>query len=180
MAGLQDADAAQVAQAFKSGAETAYKAVMKPKEGTILTVARVIAETAHSQGAERPRRHGRPVLQRCSPAARRFLRKTQDMLPILKQAGVVDAGGRGLMLIYTGMNAALRGEVIETVTMSEDGAASFEDDHDAIAELKYIYCTEFLIDRIRPDRDGGRYRAVPPQAQANRRLRVRRGRSGAD
>ena len=150
VAGLQDADAAQVAQALKSGADTAYKAVMKPKEGTILTVARVIAETAILRAQSAPA-DMEGLFATVLSSGEAILAKTQDMLPILKQAGVVDAGGRGLMLIYTGMNAALRGEVIETVTMSEDGAASFEDDHDAIAELKYIYCTEFLIDRIRPD-----------------------------
>ena len=149
VSGLADADAAQVALALKSGAETAYKAVMKPKEGTILTVARVIAETAQARAQSAPE-DIEGLFSIILTSGEAILARTQDMLPILKQAGVVDAGGRGLLLIYTGMNAALRGEVIETMTMADDGAASFEDDHDAIAELKYIYCTEFLIDRIRP------------------------------
>src|SRR5699024_1310403 len=76
--------------------------------------------------------------------------KTPEMLPALKQAGVVDAGGRGLLLIYTGMFAALRGEEIPAAPMAmhEDGEAVFDDDHDAIEEIKFAYCTEFLIQNL--------------------------------
>ena len=148
--GQPKANALLVAKALRAGAETAYKAVMKPKEGTILTVARVVAEKALAF-AEKSPDDMEGLFSVVLTAGETILAKTQEMLPILKQAGVVDAGGRGLMLIYTGMNAVLRGETIAAPVMSADGAASFEDDHDAIEELKYIYCTEFLVQNLHED-----------------------------
>ena len=138
------------AKALKSGADTAYKAVMKPKEGTILTVARVIAEDALRQAQLAPDDYDalfNVILQ----SGEAILKRTPEMLPVLKQAGVVDAGGRGLLLLYTGYAAALRGETIE-VTEEEAGhdqEMAFEDDHDAIEEIKYAYCTEFLIQNLK-------------------------------
>ncbi|MEG0767939.1 MAG: DAK2 domain-containing protein, partial [Clostridia bacterium] len=149
--GAQNVNALQFAKALKTGAEMAYKAVMKPKEGTILTVARVISEEAIRQAQKAPEDLTALFTVMLS-SGEAILRKTPEMLPALKQAGVVDAGGRGLLLIYTGMNAALHGEHIDTaqVDVSGDGEAAFEDDHDAIGEIKFAYCTEFLIQNLLP------------------------------
>jgi DAK2 domain fusion protein YloV len=137
------------AQALKSGAETAYKAVMKPKEGTILTVARVIAEDAMRQVQLNPDDF-EGLMNVILTSGDAVLRRTPDMLPVLKQAGVVDAGGRGLLLLYAGYAAALRGEQIETaeIDFHAGGNATFEDDHDALEEIKFAYCTEFLIQNL--------------------------------
>jgi uncharacterized protein len=142
----------QFAKALKSGADTAYKAVMKPKEGTILTVSRVIAEDAIRQAQQTPDDFD-ALMRVILASGENILRRTQEMLPALKQAGVVDAGGRGLLLIYTGYASALRGEHIETqkIDMSGDRAVTFIDDHDSLEEIKFTYCTEFLIQNMRQD-----------------------------
>ncbi|GHU71119.1 hypothetical protein AGMMS49992_04560 [Clostridia bacterium] len=139
-------DARTFAKGLKAGAETAYKAVMKPKEGTILTVARVIADEASRQAERDPDDLG-AMFNTILVQGEIILRKTPDMLPVLKQAGVVDAGGRGLLLIYTGMASALNGTPIEppSAMTESDGKAVFVDDHDALEEIKYAYCTEFFI-----------------------------------
>ena len=152
LSGVEKITPTQFAAALKAGADQAYKAVMKPKEGTILTVARVIAEDALKQVQKDPEDYDAlmTVMLRSGEA---ILKRTPDMLPALKQAGVVDSGGRGLLLIYTGYAAVLRGEEItdETGVMDETGAAVFVDDHDAIAELTYAYSTEFVIQNIKDD-----------------------------
>ena len=150
--GVERITPTQFAQALKRGAETAYKAVMKPKEGTILTVARVIAEEAVKQAERAPEDYD-ALFANILSTGDTILKKTQQMLPALTQAGVVDAGGRGLLLIYMGYAACLRGEEVPTekLEMSGDGTASFEDDHDAIGEIKFAYCTEFLIQNLYPD-----------------------------
>ncbi|MDR0395928.1 MAG: DAK2 domain-containing protein [Oscillospiraceae bacterium] len=145
----QTLDARTFAKGLKAGVETAYKAVMKPKEGTILTVARVIADEAARQ-AEREPDDLSALFNVMLVQGEIILRKTPDMLPVLKQAGVVDAGGRGLLLIYTGMSSALNGTPVEAPTGMghSDGQAVFFDDHDAIEDIKYAYCTEFFIQRL--------------------------------
>jgi len=149
--GVERITPVQFAAALKRGAETAYKAVMKPKEGTILTVARVIAEEAVKQ-AERTPDDYEALFENILTTGEKILKKTQQMLPALTQAGVVDAGGRGLLLIYMGYAACLRGEELPVETeMSDDGVPAFEDDHDAMGEIKFAYCTEFLIQNLYPD-----------------------------
>ncbi len=140
------------AQALKSGAEMAYKAVMKPKEGTILTVARVVAEDAMRQVQLNPDDF-EGLINVILTSGDAILRRTPDMLPVLKQAGVVDAGGRGLLLIYAGYAAALRGEQVESAQVDFHADAhdvEFSDDHDAIEEIKFAYCTEFLVQNLLP------------------------------
>ncbi|MDR1600719.1 MAG: DAK2 domain-containing protein [Oscillospiraceae bacterium] len=139
-------DARTFARGLRAGVETAYKAVMKPKEGTILTVARVIADEAARQ-AEREPDDMSALFNVMLVQGETILRKTPDMLPVLKHAGVVDAGGRGLLLIYTGMSSALNGAPVEAPSGMghTDGQAVFDDDHDAIEDIKYAYCTEFFI-----------------------------------
>ena len=110
--GKETLSPADFAFGLQKGAETAYKAVMKPKEGTILTVARTIAEDAVRQAQSAPEDWDglfNVILQ----SGESILRRTPEMLPVLKQAGVVDAGGRGLLFLYTGYAAVLRGETIE-------------------------------------------------------------------
>ena len=150
--GVERITPVQFAAALKKGAETAYKAVMKPKEGTILTVARVIAEEAVKQAERAPEDYD-ALFRNILSTGDTILKKTQQMLPALTQAGVVDAGGRGLLLIYMGYAACLRGEEIPTEKMdfSADGEANFEDDHEALGEIKYAYCTEFCIQNLYPD-----------------------------
>ena len=142
----------QFANALKKGAETAYKAVMKPKEGTILTVARVIAEEAVKQAERTPDDYD-ALFKNILATGDAILKKTQQMLPALTQAGVVDAGGRGLLLIYMGYVACLRGEELPStqIDLSADGHARFVDDHDAIGEIEFAYCTEFLIQNLFSD-----------------------------
>ncbi len=142
----------QFAAALQRGAETAYKAVMKPKEGTILTVARTIAEEAVKQAEAAPEDYDalfNVILQ----SGEAILKRTPEMLPVLKQAGVVDAGGRGLLLIYTGYAAVLRGETIEEAAEEEAAAeaAEFVDDHDAIEEIKYPYHIRFQVKHIKEE-----------------------------
>ena len=146
----------QFAAALQRGAETAYKAVMKPKEGTILTVARTIAEEAVKQAEAAPEDYDalfNVILQ----SGEAILKRTPEMLPVLKQAGVVDAGGRGLLLIYTGYAAVLRGETLEEAAEEEAAAeaAVFVDDHDAIEEIKYPYHIRFQVKHIKDEAQDG-------------------------
>jgi len=150
--GLQAANPGQVAQALQAGVDTAYKAVMKPVEGTILTVSR---ETA--RGALTRSKGGGSLLETLQEAQRKgqeSLAKTPDLLPVLKQAGVVDAGGQGFLIILGGWIAALTGEAIKVDTLVEQGTGltsrvqkSSENKQDfmRIENLDYPYCTEFLV-----------------------------------
>jgi len=144
----------QFAQALQKGSEMAYKAVMKPKEGTILTVARVVAEDAVKQAAKDPDDYDKlfSVILKSGEA---ILKKTPEMLPALKQAGVVDSGGRGLMLIYQGYAAVLRGEDINLTEtgMESDFTAGDEDCHDMSKDLTFSYCVSFTLSRFREDCD---------------------------
>jgi len=148
--GVERVTPVQFAAALKRGAETAYKAVMKPKEGTILTVARVIAEEAVKQAERAPEDYD-ALFNNILTTGEAILKKTQQMLPALTAAGVVDAGGRGLLLIYMGYVACLKGEEIPTEVEMDDGTATFEDDHESLEEIKFAYCTEFLIQNLYPD-----------------------------
>ena len=148
--GVERVTPVQFAAALKRGAETAYKAVMKPKEGTILTVARVIAEEAVKQAERSPEDYD-ALFNNILTTGEAILKKTQQMLPALTAAGVVDAGGRGLLLIYMGYVACLNGEEIPTEVEMDDGTATFEDDHESLDEIKFAYCTEFLIQNLYPD-----------------------------
>lgn len=147
LAGIDKITPPQFAAALQRGAETAYKAVMKPKEGTILTVARVIAEDAMRQAALAPDDYD-ALFNTILQSGEAILKRTPEMLPVLKQAGVVDAGGRGLLLIYTGYAAVLRGESIDDLApaaAAEDRTAVFTDDHDAIEHPAFAYHVAFDI-----------------------------------
>ena len=152
--GVEKITPVQFAEALMKGSEMAYKAVMKPKEGTILTVARVVAEDALKQAQKSPDDYDQ-LINIMLKSGEAILKKTPDMLPALKQAGVVDSGGRGLMLIYQGYAAVLRGEDINSAeSLMEDDVQAVEDDcHDLTRDLTYTYCVSFTLSRFREDCD---------------------------
>ena len=138
-------DAQDFARAIEMGVEAAYKAVMKPKEGTILTVAKSMAKEARKQADA-----GAELLERIEAvigAGEKMLQKTPELLPVLKEAGVVDAGGAGLIVIYKGFKMAMDGEEITTVldlSLPKQIPASAMQDI-STAEIEFGYCTEFFI-----------------------------------
>ena len=136
--------AANLTAALRGGCDTAYHAVMKPTEGTILTVIRAAAEAAEGYEGEDALGLMEAVCGKMSEA----LAMTQEMLPQLKQAGVVDAGGQGLVFIFEGFLAAMRGEVIN-LTDSSISAAVKQPAQSSISteEIKFAYCTEFIINK---------------------------------
>ena len=152
--GVEKITPVQFAEALMKGSEMAYKAVMKPKEGTILTVARVVAEDALKQAKKAPDDYDQ-LINVMLKSGEAILKKTPDMLPALKQAGVVDSGGRGLMLIYQGYAAVLRGEDINSADslMEDDVQVVEEDCHDLTKELTYSYCVSFTLNHFRDDCD---------------------------
>lgn len=140
-------DAEMLANALKTGTTAAYKAVMKPKEGTILTVARQIAESVEKAAAGGANVYG--LIDIMLESGETALKKTPEMLSVLKEAGVVDAGGLGLLLIYRGFKMAIDGEeldenindILSFSETAEESDAAPED----VSEIKYGYCTEFFI-----------------------------------
>ena len=152
--GVEKITPVQFAEALLKGSEMAYKAVMKPKEGTILTVARVVAEDALKQARKNPDDYDQ-LINVILKSGEAILKKTPDMLPALKQAGVVDSGGRGLMLIYQGYAAVLRGEDITQAdsVMDEDYQTVADDCHDLTKDLTYTYCVSFTLSLFRDDCD---------------------------
>ena len=141
------------AKAFAAGTEIAYKAVTKPKEGTILTVVRAISESAEK--AAKKNVELKDFFQAVIDAGEEMLKQTPEMLPVLKKAGVVDAGGRGLLILLQGFQNILLGQ-------EEDYSIEFDDSYKAgandspydeqahfnyndLAEIEFAYCTEFFI-----------------------------------
>lgn len=140
-----------LADAFQKAVETAYKAVMKPKEGTILTVAKGMSERAAELSDETEDLVY--FLEEVIKEGDRVLDQTPEMLPVLKQAGVVDSGGQGLMQVLKGALDALLGKEID-YTIEETGssekpsggaASSYNIEAQANQEIKFAYCTQFLI-----------------------------------
>ena len=152
--GMDKITPVQFAEALGKGAEVAYKAVMKPKEGTILTVARVIAEDALKQAQKSPEDYD-TLFDVMLKSGEAILKKTPDMLPALKQAGVVDSGGYGLLLIYRGYAAVLRGEDVNLADsgMEEESVSQTDDWHDLTKELHYAYCVQFTLENFKEDCD---------------------------
>lgn len=134
-----------LSHAVQKAVETAYKAVMKPKEGTILTVARGAADKAAQMAEET--NDMVLFLDEVIKEAERVLKKTPDMLPVLKQAGVVDSGGQGLVVILQGAYDALLGKELDTasITASAGAGAAAKITKETEAEIKFGYCTEFII-----------------------------------
>ena len=140
---LEELDAVALARAVDKGVETAYKAVMKPKEGTILTVARGVADKALelAEDAENLQTFLEDVLEE----GRRVLAKTPDMLPVLKEAGVVDSGGQGLMVVLEGAFDAFMGKEVDLTFDGGESAKVVKITPQAEADIKFEYCTEFII-----------------------------------
>lgn len=145
--GVDEADGRTLAKALMLGKESAYKAVMKPTEGTMLTVIRKAAEAVENMNEADEKK----VLKTAFDAASEALAKTPEMLPVLKQAGVVDAGGQGLVYILEGMvSVILDGKIIPSNEESTDTASKNENKSivaSASGDIKFGYCSEFLINR---------------------------------
>ena len=149
--GKAEATGKDLAKALGLGVDAAYKAVMKPTEGTILTVAR----EAFEESAKVIRKTNDPaeVFEVIVEAAEESLNRTPELLPVLKKAGVVDAGGKGLLVIFEGMLSVLRdgvmientGKEINESTESEDAFRSAAAEFDEV--INFTYCTEFIVGR---------------------------------
>ncbi|MGF9710869.1 DAK2 domain-containing protein [Paenibacillus naphthalenovorans] len=178
---LESVNAKQFAAAFQSGVDMAYKAVVKPVEGTILTVAKESAKQAVKTAERQPDIH--IVMEELLKKSREALAKTQDMLPVLKQVGVVDSGAQGLVLIYEGFMSALVSEITEepadmpytafgavqpldevleqnALTISKPLEHVHGELHSAQAKLatediEFGYCTEFMV-RLNADKVASR------------------------
>lgn len=143
-------DAGTFAGAFQAGVDTAYKAVMKPVEGTILTVAKDAA--AKAVGAAETETDLIKIMEVLTEESKASLKRTPDLLPVLKEVGVVDSGGQGLVFVYEGFLASMKGEKLPERTMeaSMDELVSAEH-HRSVqgfmdtADIEYGYCTEFMV-----------------------------------
>ena len=147
LAGLEEAQGQEIANAVEMGVQAAYRSVMKPTEGTILTVARMGAEQAQLTARE----NHDPVAvweELCKEAAK-ALENTPEQLPILKKAGVVDAGGKGLLTIWEAMLNVFHGEMpaepVQEVRRKPETIAIGRQDLDE--EIKFTYCTEFIVEK---------------------------------
>ncbi len=144
----QTVDTKTLAKALKNATAVAYSAVSKPKEGTILTVSRMISEKAQESYRGKTIEEFFAIIIEAGQAA---LEMTPQLLPVLKKAGVVDSGGMGLMTVYRGMNKAILGEEIEgevsadVETKPEKAEISDHADILNLGEIEFGYCTEFFI-----------------------------------
>ena len=144
----KEASAADMTQALRKGVDSAYKAVMKPTEGTILTVARLACEKAESMQEE----DVAVLWQEVVNAAQVALDNTPEQLPVLKKAGVVDAGGQGLVYIFTGMLSVFKdGVILQSAEAEKASASSFTPKgvyaKDLDPEIVNGYCTEFIVNK---------------------------------
>lgn len=138
----------ELGSAIETGVACAYSAVMKPKEGTILTVAKAMAEESKRQIAKDC--NTLHLIDSIIEAGQEMLKKTPDMLPVLKEAGVVDAGGAGLIVIYKGFKMAIDGEEVTSeldFSLPKKVPASAMQDI-STADIKFGYCTEFFITNL--------------------------------
>lgn len=158
IAEYDEVDVQVLTDAFQKAVETAYKAVMKPKEGTILTVAKGMSNRALELCEETS-----DLLTFCEGVIKEgdhVLSKTPDMLPVLKQAGVVDSGGQGLMQVMKGALASLQGkeidydiEITPKASATAEAGTSYNIEAQASQEIKFAYCTQFLIMLDKPITD---------------------------
>lgn len=168
--GLKNKDTAtpeNLVEALEIGVAAAYKAVMKPTEGTILTVARVAAE--RSRAALSEEMNEQEIWRIVVDAAKEALAETPEQLPVLKKAGVVDAGGQGLVVIFEGMQSVFEGCGVIPAANEEDSAGEVESSEgatvvNAAGEVEEVdinnpYCTEFIILRDDHTKDPLRLRA---------------------
>ena len=164
IADKKEVDAKEFAGAIQNGVSIAYKAIIKPVEGTILTVAREAAE-AGLKAAENTTSVVE-VMEAIYAEAQASLKRTPELLPILKEVGVVDSGGQGLVCVYQGFVAALKGEKIEGLEAVEANVVDmqFEDDHDmdfmSPEDIVHGFCTEFTVrlDKEKKEFDEAKFR----------------------
>jgi DAK2 domain fusion protein YloV len=139
----------EFAAALEAGVQTAYKAVMKPVEGTILTVAKDAAKRAVA--VAKKEENIVVVMEEVVKEAKASLQRTPELLPVLKEVGVVDSGGQGLVFVYEGFLAGLKGETVSTVqTLSMDELVRTEhhrsaQSHMNTEDIEFGYCTEFMV-----------------------------------
>lgn len=155
--GKEEADAKDIAHALSLGVSAAYKAVMKPTEGTILTVARLASEHAQ-QVAQQEEITEVMMWKEILSAAEDALAQTPEMLQVLKKAGVVDAGGQGFVEIWKGMLSVIENEQIIPSEEEAQAAPKEKKAHGVAAEfneedIHFCYCTEFIINKEHPDAD---------------------------
>ena len=152
--GKAEADAPLLAEAMKSGVEAAYGAVMKPAEGTVLTVSRMAADAALNAADAGDDIY--TLLEKASAAAEEALALTPTQNPVLAKANVVDAGGQGYCYVLRGFLAALRGETVSVLESREETSAfeKFETE-----DIRFAYCTEFLINRTEKEKSALKLRA---------------------
>jgi len=143
----EEIDTKLMAQALVNGAEIAYGAVSKPKEGTMLTVARMVAE--HASSIRSKHKDFEEFLPEIIAAGNKAVELTPSLLPVLKKAGVVDAGGKGLMCLYEGMYKALMGETVSSdmISTESESTETVMDHADimSLGNIEFAYCTEFFI-----------------------------------
>ncbi|MGN0344532.1 MAG: DAK2 domain-containing protein [Lachnospiraceae bacterium] len=161
IANYESIDTVVLAEACDKAVETAYKAVMKPKEGTILTVARGAADKAIDMVEETDDLE--VFIKAVIEEAERVLKKTPDMLPVLKQAGVVDSGGQGLVVVLQGAYDALMGKEIDysSFESAQTSGGITKISAETEAEIKFGYCTEFIIvlNKSMSDEEVAKYKA---------------------
>lgn len=139
----QTMDAALLAECMEMGVESAYKAVMKPKEGTILTVARMMGEAATQ--AVKQKKDVIETIDAMIEQGEKTLAQTPDMLPVLKEAGVVDSGGMGLLVIFKGFKMCLNGEQVPEEEITDLGGMVTPTQEEDNSDIEFGYCTEFFI-----------------------------------
>lgn len=149
--GLDEADGAAIASALEHGSSSAYKAVMKPTEGTILTVIRTASEYAR-KAVNDGETDAVKVFDIGLEGAKAALADTPNILPVLKKAGVVDAGGSGLVCIFTAMSDVFHGKEVNLDADEAEEAKSEEKADEHSADSRYTYCAEF-ISRRESDKD---------------------------
>ena len=155
--GHETAGAAEFAAAMQEGVSSAYKAVMKPAEGTVLTVSRLAAMRAAERAAEET--DFEKVLEAAIQEGYEALAQTTDMNPVLKKAGVVDAGGKGYLLILEGMLAELRGEPMPEAVEEEPQKAKADFEVFSTEEITFAFDTVFIVRKNDPNVDLEPFRA---------------------
>jgi uncharacterized protein len=147
----KEINSAEFAAALEAGVETAYKAVMKPVEGTILTVAKDAAKRAVAVAKKQP--DIALVMEEVVKEAKASLKRTPELLPVLKEVGVVDSGGQGLVYVYEGFLAELKGEKVANVPAGQPSMQELVNaehhknaqSHISTEEIEFGYCTEFMV-----------------------------------
>lgn len=154
---LETAECVHFSNALELGTEAAYKAVMKPAEGTILTVARLASQAARM--ASNSTNEISVFWQAVCDAASDALEKTPEMLPILKKSGVVDAGGQGLVIVFEAMLDIFNGGTAESSDAGKAASAVISADNHDDADIKFTYCTECTVTKSSEGKDPALLRA---------------------